>query len=64
MHSTQFNLRLSVCIIMEFQAVEYLRKAKNYVFIRRICNDVTPLSCSDNVSRYVEPSLVDVLDRH
>jgi len=63
MHSTQFNLRLSVCIFMEFQAVEYLRKAKNYVFIRRICNDVTPLSCSDNVSRYDEASLLAVLDR-
>lgn len=40
MHSMQFNLRLSVCIIMKFQAVEYLRKATNYLFIRRICNDV------------------------
>jgi len=64
MHSTQFNLRLSVCIFMEFQAVEYLRKVKNYVFIRSICNDVTPLSCSDNVSRYDEASLLAVLDRH
>jgi hypothetical protein len=64
MHSTQFNLRLSVCIIMGFQAVEYLRKAKNYVFIRRICNDVTPLSCSDNISRYDEASLLAVLDLH
>jgi len=64
MHSTQFNLRLSMCIIMEFQAVEYLRKAKNYVFIRRICNDVTPLSCSDDVSRYDEAPLLSVLDRH
>jgi hypothetical protein len=64
MHSTQFNLRLSICIIMEFQALEYLRKAKNCVFIRRICNDVTPLSCSDNVSRYDEASLLAVLDRH
>lgn len=64
MHSTQFSLRLSVCIVMEFQAVEYLRKAKNYVFIRRICNEVTPLSCSDNVSCHVELSLLAVLDRH
>ena len=64
MHSMQFNLRLSVCIIMEFQAVESLRKAKNYVFIRRICNEVTPLSCSDTVSRYVELSLLAVLDRY